>query len=379
MCGPVARYCRQTWLVLAITLLGLAHQAQGVEMPLLYTVDVPFDSSQPNAQTDAYRAALAEVIVRVTGTTAIVESGEMGNLFPNPAQFVRQYRPGQDDSIMVSLDGEAIERVLRQAGAPVWGSDRPLTMIWLAVDWGLGEREIVGSDDPGRLPGDARSIDRNNLLRKRVLDVAARRGIPVAFPLLDTEDLENLSFSDVWGGFDQRLLAASARYQASSILVGRIKVDDLQPQRWSWFFGQDGRMEWSGEPEEAVGLLADALAAEFVIGPNQSVETIQLTVSGVSSVIAYGRVQRYLENLRVLDKLMIRSVSADKITYEVELQGGIDRLEKALATSGMLEPVGSAGTIDTSSYRFNVDSFERRQPQPYDRSTLEYRYRSQDD
>jgi len=375
--SPVARNCRQLGAMLAIMLSGVFQQAQGVEMPSLYTVEVPFDSSQPNAQSEAYRAALTEVIVRVTGTTDILESAQMANLFPNPAQFVQQYRPGQGDSIIVSLDGEAIERALRRGGAPVWGSDRPLTLLWLAVDWGLGEREIVGADDPGRLPGDARSIDRNKLLRERVLDVAGRRGIPVAFPLLDAEDLENLSFSDIWGGFDERLLDASARYGATSVLVGRIKADDLQPHRWTWFFGQDSRMDWSGEPEEAVGLLADTLAAEFVIGPNQSVDTIQMTISGIHSVVAYGQVQQYLENLRVLDKLTISSVSADRITYEVEVQGGIERLENALRVSGILERIESMGAIDTSSYRPNRP-FDMRAQSPYDNGTLEYRYRSQD-
>jgi hypothetical protein len=50
--------------------------------------------------------------------------------------------------------------------------------------------------------GAARSIDRNRLLRERIQATASRRGVPVAFPLLDTEDLQNVSFTDIWGGFD---------------------------------------------------------------------------------------------------------------------------------------------------------------------------------
>jgi hypothetical protein len=376
--APQARICRRIGVMLAMVLFGLAHQAQGMEMPALYTVEVPIDSTQSNAQTEAYRAALADVIVRVTGTTAIVESAEMATMFPNPAQFVMQYRPGQNNTIIVSLDGQAIERTLRQAGAAVWGSDRPLTLVWLAVDWGQGEREIVGADDPGRLPGDARSIDRNKRLRERILQVAERRGIPIAFPLLDTEDIQNVSFSDIWGGFDERLLSASARYEATSILAGRIKPDDLQPNRWSWFLGQDNRMAWNGEPEEAIGLLADALAAEFMINPNQSIDTIRLAISGIHSVVAYGRVQRYLENLKILDKLIINSVSADTIIYEVEVQGGVPRLSNALKQSGMLDPVIATSVIDTRSFGVNGGPFDSGLQRAGDVSTLEYRYRLQD-
>ena len=63
-------------------------------------------------------------------------------LFPNPSAYIVQFRPGEDDTLWVSFDGDAIERVLRQAGQTVWGSDRPLTLVWLAVDWGQGAAPV---------------------------------------------------------------------------------------------------------------------------------------------------------------------------------------------------------------------------------------------
>lgn len=377
--GPAAWSCRQLAAVLAASLIWLAPVAHSAEMAGLYTVEVPFDSSDPDAQNAAYRMALSEVLVRVTGTTAVMASEEITTLFPNPARFVSRYQPGPNDTLIISLEGGAIERILRQAGAPVWGSDRPLTLIWLAVDWGRGEREIVGADDPVRIPGNARSIDRNRLLRERVQEVAERRGIPVAFPLLDTEDRENVGFSDIWGGFDERLLFASSRYQATSVLVGRIRPDDADADRWTWFFGVNERMDWIGEPEVAIGSLADALSAEFAIGPHESIDTIHLTISGIDSVVAYGRVQRLMESLRVVDKLMIKTVAADRITYEVEVQGGVSRLNSALVSSGMLDPVQSTAVIDTRSYSFNDGPFETGLRAPKEPTTLEYHYRFQDD
>jgi hypothetical protein len=243
----------------------------------------------------------------------------------------------------------------------------------------MGEREIVGADDADRLPGDARSIDRNKLLRERVLAVAGRRGIPLVFPLLDIEDLGNIGFSDIWGGFDERLLIASARYETPSVLVGRIRPEDLlQPHRWTWHFAGQ-RLDWAGEPEEATGILADALAEEFVIDPNQPVDSIQLRISGIDSVLAYGRVQRFMENLRLVDKLMVTKVAADEITYDIELQGGLERLDSALMSSGMLEPVASAGVIDANPYRMNRRPFATDPYRVEELRTLEYLYRSQDD
>ena len=225
--------------------------AGAVEVTSLYTAEVPFNGSAANARENAYRAALSVILVRITGTTAASESEELAAIFPNPAQFVTQFRPGPDDTLVVSMDGPELERVLKRAGAAVWGSERPLTVVWLAVDWGLGQREIVAADDADNRPGAARSIDRNRLLRERVQEVATRRGVPIVFPLMDTKDLQNIGFSDIWGGFDDQLLEASARYEAPSVLVGRIRSDSGQPPRWTWYLG-DSRFAWPGGPEQAI-------------------------------------------------------------------------------------------------------------------------------
>ena len=359
----------------AVALLLLSPLANALEMTSLYSVEVPFDPDDPDRK-NAYRTALNQVLIRVTGTTAAGDSPELAELFPNPARYVSQYRSGPDNSVIVSLDGAAIETVLRQSGAMVWGSERPLTLMWLAVDWGQGEREIVAADDAQRLPGASRSIDRNRLLRERVQEVAGLRGVPVVFPLLDTEDFQNLSFSDIWGGFDDRLLEASQRYGATSVLVGRIRPEDLQAHRWTWYL-DDERQDWNGEPEEVVNLLADSLAFRFALRGNEPLDVFRLTISGIDSVVAYGEVQRLLENLAAVDKLVMELADGDRITYEVQVQGGIERLQRALAQSRLLEPVtmNDAG-IDSRFSRTNEESYgfdERPSAMP---ASLEYLYRS---
>ena len=173
LAGPTAGICQ---LATGLVALCLCVAAVAVEMSALYTVEVPLDPDVPDSRNLAYQTALTEVLVRVTGTTAIAESEQIAELFPNPASYVLQYRPGPDDTLIVSFDGPEIENVLRRAGAPIWGSDRPLTLIWIAVDWGHGEREIVAADDPHRVAVDARSIGRSRVLRERMAGDASRRG-----------------------------------------------------------------------------------------------------------------------------------------------------------------------------------------------------------
>jgi len=209
------------WAILLFAFVSVS--AAAVEVATLYTAQVPFDSEANDPRALAYRAALNEVLLRVSGSELTSDTELVERLFPEPAAYVVQFRSGADETLWVSFDGDAIEQTLRQSGQTLWASDRPLTLVWLAVDWGRGQREILGADDPERSRSASRSIDRNRLLRQRVLDMAERRGLPVIFPLLDAEDLRSVSFSDIWGGFDDALLDASQRYDVNSILVGRFR------------------------------------------------------------------------------------------------------------------------------------------------------------
>ena len=320
-------------------LAAVTWPAWSVEVATLYTAQVPVDQEQRDPRAHAYEMALADVLLRVSGTELGNDPEMIQLLFPEPSAYVVQFRPGADDTLTVSFDGEAIEQVLQQAGQTVWGADRPLTLVWLAVDWGQGEREIIGADDPVRSIDEARSIDRNRLLRKRVMDVAERRGLPVAFPLLDTVDLQNLSFSDIWGGFDDPLIEASERYEPDAILVGRIRPSTSQRNRWTFYFGADERT-WNGEPELVMNAVADLLAAEFAISGTAVRESIDVVVAGVNSVQAYGEVQNLVSGLTVVEQFSIVEVSGDRVRFRVDAIGGEERLRRALQFSGLIEQVG---------------------------------------
>jgi hypothetical protein len=321
-------------LLLACALLSMPLAA--VEVPTLYTAEVPLDREAGDPRADAYDAALRQVLLRVSGSELANDEETVALLFPNPQAFVTQFRPGSDESLWVSFDGQAIEQVLRSAGQPLWGADRPLTLVWLAVDWGQGEREIIAADDPERMEQESRSIDRNRMIRQRLLEIADRRGLPLVFPLLDTTDLQSVTFADIWGGFDGAVLDASERYDADSVLIGRIRATSTQSNRWVYYFG-DEEVALSGPPEAVLGQVADRLAAEFAIGGNLPLESVELAISGIVSVEAFGNVQRILEDVSIIERYAIVEVSGDRIRYDLDVRGGPERLGRALRFAGLLE------------------------------------------
>jgi hypothetical protein len=316
--------------------VGFALPAHAVDVPTLFSAQVPLDEESENPRDDAYRAALIEVLTRVSGSLLSANEEAIDEMFPVPSAYVTQFRPGEEDTLWVSFDGEAIERVLRASGQIVWGSDRPLTLVWLAVDWGQGEREIIAAGDPDRAIREARSIDRNRLLRERVLEIADKRGLPLVFPLLDTTDLQGVTFSDIWGGFNDRIIDASARYDVNSILIGRVRPSSSQRNRWTYVFFDQTR-NWNGPPEAVVAQVADLLAAEFAVGGDAPLEMVSLNVSGVQTVNAYGSLQEMLSGVSLIESFRIAEVSGDVVRYQVEVRGGVDRLRRALRFTGLLE------------------------------------------
>ena len=344
----VAGWCRQA-ILLTCALLSMPLGA--VEVPTLYTADVPLDQEADDPRGQAYRAALVEVLLRVSGSELAYDEEMVDLLFPRPSVYVTQFRSGEEESLWVSFDGAALEEVLRNSGQAVWSSDRPLTLVWLAVDWGQGEREIVAADDPDRIDQEARSIDRNRMIRERLLEIADRRGLPLLFPLLDTTDLQSVMFADIWGGFDEAFLDSSERYEVFCVLIGRVRAVSAQPARWSWYFSELGS-SLSGSPEAVLGQIADTLAAEFAIGGDLPLETVALNLSGIVSVEAYGNVQRILEEIALIEAYAVTAVTGDRVSYRVEVRGGAERLGRALRFNGLVEQERVDSTRSAATLEF---------------------------
>ncbi len=342
--------------VIALLLLSLAAPLPAVEVEGLYSVQVPVDPNEPESRTTAYERALQQILVRVTGSEDAAFSPELNALFPNPARFVMQYRPGENNSLWVLLDGAAIEQVLQRSSMPVWSSDRPLTVLWIAVDWGRGERELLTAAPAGGRP----LADRAQQLRERIKRVAAARGVPVILPTAGAD--EEINSSDVWGGFHDRLMQASRNYNAGSILVGRLRVGDAERSRWNYYAGSEQR-QWNGDVEDAVHLLADTLAGQFAFAGNARAEAVALTVANIRSVTAFATVQGLVDGLEMIDGYTVDVVSGNQIRYLININGGARRLASVLdlrpelqraplATSSPTSPLPATGGPDALEYEF---------------------------
>ncbi|HIP52560.1 MAG TPA: DUF2066 domain-containing protein, partial [Chromatiales bacterium] len=174
----IQRYTRRlAWLLAALLFSLSALAAPATE---LYEAEVEAGGQDATARNKAIRAALQQVLVKVSGNRQILQREGVARELGNASSLVQQYRfrkEGEGDEgrlwLRASFDSTAINRMLRRHRLPVWGT-RPTVLAWLAVDR-KGQRRFLTRE---RFPSAYRAMKQ----------AAQRRGLTLLSPLLDLED-----------------------------------------------------------------------------------------------------------------------------------------------------------------------------------------------
>jgi hypothetical protein len=157
-------------------------------------------------------------------------------------------------------------------------------------------------------------------IRTELTAVADERGLPIALPLLDLEDLDAVTFLDVWAGDEERIGSAATRYRADAVLIGRVRPGVLGVgNEIQWLLVNDGRSSCSAASRCATVSMPCPIRPPRtgVVGVAAAAE---LTVLDIGSLADYGRVMSYLDGLSVLQAV------------DVGFRRGVLRLRVSAAT-----------------------------------------------
>ena len=334
-CGRAGRW---RWPWVALLALVSAAPAGAVRVTDLYAESVPLADSTAGAQAQAFAEALRRVLVKVSGQEATAADAGVLQRFGDPATLIQQYRRESSGLLWAQFDPVAVRRGLEAAGLPVWGEERPLTVAWIAFDDGTGGRDVLAAGTSEAGQGAA--------LREDLLGTARTRGIPLALPLRDSQDLAAVSWADIWGEFTAPLVAASARYGADAILVGRVRLfpPGMNDARWTLLVGEE-RLEWRGSVADGPNGLAERLAQRLAVGGAATGgSTVRLAVSGIGSLEQYGTVLAGLQGLDAVASLAVVELAGDRVVFQLGLRADHARLVRALAVARLLEPADAAAT-----------------------------------
>lgn len=328
---------RGAWLAV---LLVLVAPLQAAQVEGLHRAEIPVKGQARDERLQVYSAALAQVIIKLSGERLTPDLPELSSLMASASSLVQRfhYRPlpesgnpvlkeeGYSRYLVVEFDGEALSKSLVEAGVPLWDRTRPAALIWVAVE-DRGARYVLASNSLAEL--------------EDVLNQAAqRRGVPTVLPLMDMEDRSRIDFVDIWGNFRHNIIESSARYEADVVLVGRLRRDaqGSWQGRWSLYEGDDSSQNWLVEDftqarvlEAGVDGLADRLAQRYAqVLSNDSIGGIDVVVANVNDLAAYGRALDYLGSLDVVSDVRVQEVAGDEVRFHVDVRGEISGLQRAI-------------------------------------------------
>lgn len=317
----------------------------------LYEAEAPVEGQSREERANVVREALKEVLLRVSGRESASALALDESLVPKPTRLVQQFRYqnfAEDEVVPAAPDGanpytqklwlrfteKAVAKLLREQGLPVWGKTRPATLLWLAVD-DQKQRTLIGNS----------SLD---VSRSYIEREAKKRGLPFRLPLLDLTDQLKLQVTDVWGNFEETILAASMRYQTEGVLVGRVYLNFSNTWHTRWTLYLSGqRHDWetsnsaslSAAITEGISGASETLSLKFTQVKNaDSNDSVMLKVENIHSLAAYNKTIKYLSGLSAISEVQTYQVNNHNVLFKLKGPGGRIGITQAIALGHMLVP-----------------------------------------
>ena len=366
---PVRRViAAKSFLTLLVLLLVVAQKLNAVTLENLYQAEVLSESQSDEQRRIDASEGLSQVLMRVSGRSDILQNPVIVAALKTPEQYYSEFsyarveavndeaaalpQPGLDplpaetsrQVMRIRFAPSLIAKILREAGLPVWGSNRPSVLSWMAIDDESG-RQVLGEANP-------------SLFAKTLNQAARARGVPLLLPLWDLEDSRGVSSSEIWGRFLGRIEAASKRYSPDKILVFRAESEFSNQWRGDWSLGEGGQWRSGtvyGESQAQlatalVGVLASVLSEQYAVTSTRS--EVRLTVEGITEIQDYAEVSRYLEGLTQVMSVQPVRILTDMVEFKLRSEGEVQQIIDVIALDRKLTLLRLDESSSTLWYRW---------------------------
>ena len=308
-----------------------------------------------NAQSYVEAISYSSEAMEVSTDTVDPEQGEqmigdqqendVASLNDSQTREIRETR-----YINVNFAQSLLDDLLAGADIPVWDSNRPSVLVWMALQNNEGERSMATADS-------------NPEIISFMQKFAAERGLPIIFPVLDFEDRRALTEDAVWALDEDVIRRASERYGADSVLSGRLHFTVSGELVGLWQFIFQGQAEvFDGFDEELESYLdepldriTNQLASHFALIPeatNQQIVRIQ--VEGIRDLSAYSALLNYISSLGLVESAITTAFEGQLLELQLGLLGNTQQLFELIALDRDLLPVTNSQLLNESvlTYRW---------------------------
>lgn len=314
--------------------------------PNLYSAKTPVASQSATDRNLALSEALNQVLIKVSGDLSVRDHEALQALVANAAGYVVQYRYLQNKQseqgqagLLLKADFEParVEQLLKQHGFSVWPANRPDVLVWLIEDTPETGRQVVA--------------DRQHPLLQGILQRANERGVPTLLPLWDLDDQFMLPQEELWALNENAVLAASARYDVSTVLVGRYSQTSAGTWLGAWQFLHQGDAQYyeyttqfieelaAAAIDPLVITLAERYAVSQVGDEGEQLQVIEL--QGINRFDQYRQVLGYLESRPQLSKVQLVAMDQQVLRVHALLSSSWQQFNDALRLDRKLAPLDS--------------------------------------
>ncbi|MFM8517045.1 MAG: DUF2066 domain-containing protein [Nevskiaceae bacterium] len=254
-----------------------------------------------------FAEAMRTVLVRLTGRRTAANDPVLAPLVRDARRYVQIVRPATASSApRITLDAAAIERSLLALEQPVWARERPLVLGVIAT-------APAGADAAAT--------------RAALESAAFERGLP-----LRLMSASSAGFT-AGGSVDASAALAAARRAGADVAL----LGEADGTEWQWtLFDGVAPAVFTGSVTAGIEGAADTLAIGAQAAIAQAVESATVRVVGIATLQDYAEVQRMLAGLLGVRAVGVRAVESDSALFEVQLPGGAQGLQSALAGSAKL-------------------------------------------
>ena len=336
-------------VVLSCMVVCLSVQVRAELVQGLYSATVAVSDHSEKALAGASREALSQVLVKASGSVEALENTTIRSRLGKSRSYVQQYSYAEDSQGTAALlarfefDSVVVTRLLTEAGLPLWTANRSAVLVWAVVEGPEGRQFLSWENTPS--------------LAEDLHAAFALRGVPVQLPLYDLADSAALSAQEAWHLSGPVVQAASVRYNAENILVGRAAALTTTG-RWmgDWaYLSAQGRIDRSITASDTaeflragVAIAAEEMAARYAVAPSSAqVAGVTMSVRGVETYGDYAGVISWLEGLELIDQANIERISGSEIQLRLTAQADASQLAAIIELNRRLTPVAS--NIGTAS------------------------------
>lgn len=360
--------------LLVVSLL-LGQPAYAERVTNLYTLNGLVTDTSDEQRAAVANELLRELLVRVSGTRRVLEKMPPAEFIAEPEAFaehsdftlwtdltsaqhlINQYSYAASSQLLTAENGRrvtaqqleltfdeaGVKQLLRRLQAPVWDANRPKVLFWVALE-GRGGRTLITPES---------NLPLSNVLANQ----SNQRGVPYQLPDFALHPTNDSLFSDIWGGFNQQIIAASNPYQPDAIAVAKVRASGSQWRvEWLLLTGMNSVKHTVSVAtlrdalQEGVNFAAEELSSRYASHASQGAGTYKIMVSNVSQVQDYAAITHYFNRLSLTSNVRVVQSTNQRILFEMTLRGGLDQLRANLTLDSRLKEESFLGLQQAVSY-----------------------------